>query len=91
MEAMMLMALLLCRFGGFCSNVHHFDSSLFRLAGAEAAALDPQQRILLEETFSAMHDAESNMLAAIESSAGETLQYTCIVCHIDGAGKQWRS
>jgi acyl transferase domain-containing protein len=38
------------RFGAFVEGVDRFDSGAFRLPYAEAAALDPQARILLEQT-----------------------------------------
>lgn len=38
------------RFGAFVDGVERFDSSAFRLPYSEAAALDPQARILLEQT-----------------------------------------
>ena len=38
------------RFGAFVSGIERFDSDAFRLPYAEAAALDPQARILLEQT-----------------------------------------
>lgn len=38
------------RFGAFVEGVEHFDSGAFRLPYAEAAALDLQARILLEQT-----------------------------------------
>lgn len=37
------------RLGGFMDNVDAFDPGLFRLAAAEALALDPQTRVLLEQ------------------------------------------
>lgn len=38
------------RFGCFVDGIDRFDSGAFRLPYAEAAALDPQARILLEQT-----------------------------------------
>ena len=37
-------------FGSFVDGVDTFDASLFGLAAGEALALDPQARILLEQT-----------------------------------------
>ena len=45
------------RFGAFCSGVDLFDHGLFRLARSEAAATDPQHRLLLEQTAVAWADA----------------------------------
>ena len=36
------------RFGAFLTGVECFDTAAFQLAGAEAAALDPHARLLLE-------------------------------------------
>eukprot|EP00966_Prymnesium_polylepis_P021086 485218-Prymnesium_polylepis.1 len=37
-----------CRFGGFVQNAEFFDKGVFRLTAAEANAVDPQQRLVLE-------------------------------------------
>lgn len=37
------------RFGTMCSDIDKFDNGYFRLGRAEAAAMDPQQRALLEQ------------------------------------------
>ena len=42
------------RFGAFMSDVSTFDSKAFRLAPAEATAMDPQSRVLLEQVHAAM-------------------------------------
>lgn len=52
---LMAMFLLPCRkmyvrFGACMDGIDRFDSGAFRLKYAEAAALDPQARILLEQT-----------------------------------------
>ncbi len=38
------------RFGAFLAGVEAFDAAAFRLAGSEAAVLDPHARLLLEHT-----------------------------------------
>ncbi|KJS53410.1 hypothetical protein VM98_25440, partial [Streptomyces rubellomurinus subsp. indigoferus] len=45
------------RRGGFLDDVHGFDADLFRIPPAEAAHLDPQQRLALEVSWAALEDA----------------------------------
>ncbi|MFJ9693754.1 SDR family NAD(P)-dependent oxidoreductase [Kitasatospora sp. NPDC101183] len=45
------------RWGGFLDDAHGFDADLFRISPAEAAHLDPQQRLALEVAWSALEDA----------------------------------
>ena len=45
------------RWGGFLDDLDRFDSDFFSVAPVEAAAMDPQQRILLEVTYEALQDA----------------------------------
>lgn len=45
------------RFAAFCEDVHEFDRAAFRLPRNEAIGIDPQQRILLEQTAQALANA----------------------------------
>jgi natural product biosynthesis luciferase-like monooxygenase protein len=43
--------------GGYLDDVEGFDAALFGIAPAEAAAMDPHQRIFLEQVRAALEDA----------------------------------
>lgn len=60
-----------CRFGGFCEGIDKFDAEMFRFAPAEAAATDPAQRQLMEQTALALSDASGNG-SHVGSFTGET-------------------
>jgi phthiocerol/phenolphthiocerol synthesis type-I polyketide synthase B len=45
------------RWGGFLDDIARFDAAYFGIPAREAAAMDPQQRILLEVAYEAMQDA----------------------------------
>lgn len=42
------------RFAALADGIERFDAAAFRLGPAEAAAMDPQQRILLEQCHAAL-------------------------------------
>lgn len=43
--------------GAYFRNIKDFDARFFRISPREAAAMDPQQRVLLEVTWNAIQDA----------------------------------
>lgn len=43
--------------GGFLDDLDGFDAALFGIAPAEAAAMDPHQRVFLEQVWAALEDA----------------------------------
>jgi len=45
------------RWGGFLDAIDHFDAALFGISQAEAEAMDPQQRVLLEVAWEALEHA----------------------------------
>ena len=58
------------RFATFCQGISDFDGALFRLPASEAVAMDPQQRVLLEETGAALNDAAASLHHPIASRTG---------------------
>ena len=61
------------RHGGFLMGVCQFDHAFFRIAEAEAASIDPQQRMLLEGSYRALHSMGSE-----EAGSHETLGLSLI-------------
>ncbi|PRQ09072.1 type I polyketide synthase [Enhygromyxa salina] len=45
------------RYGGFLDQIDQFDAELFGISPREAATLDPQHRLLLEQSWVAIEDA----------------------------------
>ncbi|HEX2999576.1 MAG TPA: SDR family NAD(P)-dependent oxidoreductase, partial [Armatimonadota bacterium] len=46
-----------CKRGSFIENIAAFDPFFFNISGVEAAYMDPQQRLFLEEAWKALEDA----------------------------------
>ncbi|MBU8536762.1 MupA/Atu3671 family FMN-dependent luciferase-like monooxygenase [Falsiroseomonas tokyonensis] len=56
--------------GGFLDDVEGFDAARFGIAPAEAAAMDPHQRLLLETTDAALQDAALDVTKLRGSETG---------------------
>ena len=54
------------RFGGLCEWMSCFDNGFFRISPLEASVMDPQHRVVLEETWNAIENAgmTPNLLAS---------------------------
>ena len=63
------------RHGGFVLDAHLVDSAAFGIVPAEAAAMDPCQRLLLERGYEALHDANLGRLALGGSLTGVFLGF----------------
>ena len=50
------------RFGAYLAAPEHFDGAMFGLSGAESTGLDPQSRLLLEQTQAAMQQLPAGAL-----------------------------
>ncbi|MFP5392663.1 MAG: beta-ketoacyl synthase N-terminal-like domain-containing protein, partial [Gammaproteobacteria bacterium] len=46
-----------CKHGSFLDDIDKFDPAFFNISGLEATAMDPQQRIFLEQCWKALEDA----------------------------------
>ena len=58
------------RFAAFVPGVEEFDAGLFRISQSEAACMDPQGRMLLEQTHLALRDAERSAGAPMPLDTG---------------------
>ena len=60
-----------CKKGGFLNiNIDEFDAGFFNISPKEAAALDPQQRMLLELTWEAFENANMDITKYNGSNTG---------------------
>jgi acyl transferase domain-containing protein len=57
-------------YGGFVADVEHFDHGLFGISSAEVSAMDPQQRMLLELGYFALHRDANRRATLMGSDCG---------------------
>jgi amino acid adenylation domain-containing protein len=65
------------RFGAFLKSVDAFDPQFFNMSPREAAALDPQQKILLEVAWEALENANIAADKVGQSPVGVYIGITC--------------
>ncbi|KFM27283.1 Erythronolide synthase, modules 1 and 2 [Auxenochlorella protothecoides] len=58
------------RFGAFLSGLEDFDADAFRLGHAESSVMDPQARILLEQTQEGLSQAAGRSAASLSLNCG---------------------
>ena len=63
------------RHGGFVRDAELVDNAAFATSPAEATAMDPCQRLLLERSYTALHDASLDRAALTGSLVGVFLGY----------------
>jgi len=64
------------RHGGFVHGVELADNAAFAISAAECSAMDPCQRLLLEQGYAALHDASLDRAALNGSLAGVFLGFS---------------
>lgn len=59
-----------CKWGGFLQGIDEFDPMFFGMTGKDAQLTDPQQRMFLEEAWSALEDAGYASMSSEAKSVG---------------------
>lgn len=63
-------AMAIVRSGGFVCNAQYFDANAFGISQSEAHVMDPQQRMLLEFGYAALHGASQRRRALLSCDCG---------------------
>jgi len=70
-----------CKYGGFLKDIDKFDPLFFNISPGEAALIEPQQRILLQEAWRALENAAyssealNNMKCGVYVGVGSINEY----------------
>ena len=69
------------RHGAFLIDAELFEQGFFRISAAEASAMDPQQRQLLERGYVALHDAGMSKASLLGSGvAANSAPSRAVLC-----------
>ena len=63
------------RWGAFVDNPDHFDPLFFNITPRDAETMDPQERIVLQESYHAVEDAGLDMADLSGSRTGVFIGY----------------
>ena len=74
------------RYGAFMVGIEFLDNAAFGVSESEARTMDPQQRVLLEQTYKTLHGAGLPRHAILESDTGVfvgvmSTEFRDVLCH----------
>ena len=65
---------------GFVKGIAEFDASFFSISPTEAAIMDPAQRLVLEASFSSLHNAGFTKSSLLGSNTSECILRAIATC-----------
>lgn len=66
-----------CRHGGFMEGIELFDARMFNVAPVEASVMDPNQRLVLDVGYSALHKAGYTKRSLLNANGGVYVAAGC--------------